>query len=793
MNRFFKKVPLLAKLLIIAIFPILFIIFLTLQLYKEKSQNVTDISGYLTRINQSTTLTTLIDQLQRESRYSFDYLLSGNHFLQMQAARPVTDSLLNRLEQHHDKALTDFMDYSFLENIDTTRKKIDQKRFTPDLVLHYYSAAIFRLGTLNSIPLFNNAFLNDEYSDLTCQKILSEMITYLGIISANVYNILYTRKYMVETFFGILGPFEVYKSYEKQLLATAPRETLVRYEAIRQNADLKPMNLYLNSLFSTFKFDSAVNYQQWSQMSNRSLNEMRKFQVTLLNRAESGIKSYYNKERNAKSRTILLLFPFGILVIFLLTYILIIINNSLNELRIAALRIADGETNILLRRESRDAIGSLASSILKIDEKNMELAAAAKKIGKGDFNNTLIPRGTQDVLGNAIIQMQESLKNFTSDLKESREEFRKLADFIPQIIWTATADGYVDYYNKKWYQLTGAQPGYGDQSLITPFHPDDLGKFLTTWYHSVKTGRHYEMEFRLKDETSGEYRWFLGRALPIKDGNGPVSKWFGTATDIHDQKIQNERLEELVVQRTLELRRSNEDLQQFAHVASHDLKEPLRKIRTFTSRLTKEFGADIPEKGKTYMAKMQSSCERMSNLIDSVLSYSVTNATEQPFETIDLDLIIEGIENDLELVILKKNATITHDQLPRITGAPTLIYQLFYNLIHNALKFSRENVSAEIMIRTTPVTAQDLENLPDISKTRNYIKITIQDNGIGFNQEFVGKMFHVFTRLNSREKYEGIGLGLALCKKIVHRHAGVIYAQGEEGSGSAFYIIIPKL
>ena len=178
-------------------------------------------------------------------------------------------------------------------------------------------------------------------------------------------------------------------------------------------------------------------------------------------------------------------------------------------------------------------------------------------------------------------------------------------------------------------------------------------------------------------------------------------------------------------------------------------------------------------------------------MIESVLSYSVINATEQVLETVDINLVMEGIKNDLELLILQKEAKISLHNLPKIKAVPALIYQLFYNLVNNALKFSKDDEASHICISAKPVSLPDLNGFPDINKAKKYVEIIVEDNGIGFNQEFADQMFNVFTRLNSREKYEGTGLGLALCKKIVHRHHGVIYAEGKENEVAVFHILLP--
>jgi PAS domain S-box-containing protein len=791
MNRFFYRLPLLAKLLMIAAIPLFFAGYLTAQLYREKSENIAQIKNYLTRIDEAATVSRLTDQLQIERRFSFEYALRNIQKQEMLAQRSVTDSLIQELRSKNDTALSGFEDFVFIDNLDSVRSRIDRQRYASNAVMHFYSTAVFRLSNINRMPSYSNQFLSDVSDVLAVQKLLSEIITYQSIICANVYNILYTRHYVPETLLGTLPTYDVYKLVEKEMLLKSDPDLRNQYMHLKERSALKAVQDYLRQLFTTFKLDSSYTVDSWKNVVLQSLSQMRTFQNSLLRDAEKSTRQYYQKERSAQLRSIIVLVIVSLLILLFVVYMVVIISRSLQKIRRSALMLAQGKTGVQLSVHSHDAIGSLATSIQKIDKKYKELTVAAEEIGKGHFNVEVRPRSEEDVLGNAIMQMKENLLRYTNDLTRSREEFIKLADFMPQIVWTADANGSYDYYNKKWFEITGAKQGFGDQSWIPFIHPADVGYCLTTWYQSVETGLPYEIEYRLKDAKTSTYRWFLGRALPVKNEEGNVVKWFGTATDIHDQKMQNERLEELVQQRTLELNRSNEDLQQFAHVASHDLKEPLRKIRTFSDRLVKEFGSMIPEKGQTYINKLTNSSERMSNMIDSILNYSIVNATEQVEETIDLNLILEGIKNDLELLILQKEASIGYQKLPRIKGVPTLIYQLFYNLINNALKFSKEDSATKISISAKKIQASELKPDLDIEKSEHYWHIVVSDNGIGFNQEYADKMFNVFTRLNAREKFEGTGLGLALCRKIVHRHHGAIYACGEDGHGAEFHIILP--
>lgn len=282
---------------------------------------------------------------------------------------------------------------------------------------------------------------------------------------------------------------------------------------------------------------------------------------------------------------------------------------------------------------------------------------------------------------------------------------------------------------------------------------------------------------------------------PNVDGDDSISGVTIMASDITEQVIARKKIEDsekkyrelteelevIVEKRTEELRRSNDDLQQFAHVTSHDLKEPVRKFQTFMSILEDEYGNLLPAKGKNYLAKMQHASERMSSMIEGVLNYSLLNEKEHVIQNINLSELIANIEEDLEVMIHQKNAEIKIESLPEIEGSPVLLYQLFYNLIYNSLKFSKPDEPPVINISASPVQQKGIV----------YTEIVMTDNGIGFDSMYAEKIFDTFTRLHSKDKYEGTGLGLALCKKIAERHHGSISASGAKGQGASFTIWLP--
>ncbi|WP_281233983.1 PAS domain-containing sensor histidine kinase [Flavobacterium gelatinilyticum] len=375
-----------------------------------------------------------------------------------------------------------------------------------------------------------------------------------------------------------------------------------------------------------------------------------------------------------------------------------------------------------------------------------------------------------------------SQKEIQEIIKESEEKFRQLADLVPQIIWTGNPDGFVDYYNQRWYEYTGFDENeYGDSSWLPNLHTYDAPLVMQNWYDSVHNGTPYQLEFRLKNARTGEYRWFLSKALPIKDKTGVIIKWFGTCTDIHEQKSITEKLEILVADRTKELQRSNEDLQQFAHVASHDLKEPVRKIKTFVSRLEDHLNGKLDESASKFINRIHVAADRMFNMIDGVLAYSKINADSQKTTLVDLNEVIKNIETDLEISLQKTDGKIQYQDLPVLEGASVLLYQLFYNLINNSIKFAQEGTAPQITILAEK----------DNKRDKNTAVIILEDNGIGFDHDQAGRIFETFTRLNSKDRYEGTGLGLSLCKKIAERHGGSINAAGIPGKGAVFTIILP--
>ncbi len=265
-----------------------------------------------------------------------------------------------------------------------------------------------------------------------------------------------------------------------------------------------------------------------------------------------------------------------------------------------------------------------------------------------------------------------------------------------------------------------------------------------------------------------------------------------------DLKLFTEELEKQVSERTFslheantDLQHSNENLEQFAYIASHDLQEPLRKIRMFSTLLKDRYNENLPDTAKELITKITNSSERMSTLIKGVLNFSKILHGDAVFERTDLHEILSTILNDFELLTTEKNAVIHRERLPVIDGIPLQINQLFYNLVSNSLKFSRKDTAPVITITWRVTEGKHLSENTELNKNASYCEISFRDNGIGFDQKYADQIFLIFHRLNAREHFPGTGIGLALCKTIAVNHHGEITVSSNTNTGTLFQILLP--
>ncbi|MES2386974.1 MAG: CHASE3 domain-containing protein [Bacteroidota bacterium] len=288
------------------------------------------------------------------------------------------------------------------------------------------------------------------------------------------------------------------------------------------------------------------------------------------------------------------------------------------------------------------------------------------------------------------------------------------------------------------------------------------------------------MEFELI-KPGKKSNWLHVSAVKLEDG------FTVTFDDITELKNYEEELR-LKIE---ELERSNKELEQFAFVASHDMQEPLRKIRAFGDRLKEQNAAELTEKGKGYLEKMLASAQRMQNLINDILNFSRIGRINEPFVSTDLHRIVQDLLHDFDLIIKERNVSVEFRGMPVLEAIPSHMHQLFQNLISNAIKFSNPDANPQISI-----IGKRLENTfayPTLAKEKNgyFCEITVRDNGIGFDDKYIDKIFTIFQRLHGKNEFEGTGIGLAICKKIVEHHNGYITAKSEPGKGAAFIIVLP--
>src|SRR5688572_10291729 len=381
-------------------------------------------------------------------------------------------------------------------------------------------------------------------------------------------------------------------------------------------------------------------------------------------------------------------------------------------------------------------------------------------------------------------------------IAEREKLFREMADNAPVMIWVAGPDNQRTFFNKTWLAYTGRtlrqEIGNGWMENINKV---DLQRFMEVYNRAFNIQEPFRVEYRLR-RYDGEYRWILSVGKPTYSPEGVFTGFLGPCTEIHDQRLINEELEKRVQLRTHELQdkneeleRSNNELQQFAYVASHDLQEPLRKIIAFSDRLG-HFKEAFPEKGQNYVDKIMQAAERMTRLIDDLLNFSRTSRRTEKFKRIDLNKLLENVLVDFDEIINQKIATIHQDKLPTVEAIPVQIEQLFHNILSNAFKFTKKDIPPVISISLNKLTPEQTREM-NLNTATDYIEIIFRDNGIGFNPEFREQIFVIFKRLNDREQYPGTGIGLALCRKIVNNHGGKMYVESEENDGAAFHVILP--
>ena len=398
----------------------------------------------------------------------------------------------------------------------------------------------------------------------------------------------------------------------------------------------------------------------------------------------------------------------------------------------------------------------------------------------------------QDVTEQLMVEKQ---------LRDNQKFTQKITDIAPSVIGVYNiADGKYAFMNLAVEKLLGYNRSeimeLGVAFFMDIIHPDDLSELMeknqaalnraNEQYSQDMPDEIVEFKYRLR-HLDGTYRWFQTYGTVFeRDENGQVSQVLNVSIDISGEK----QAEQALSQKNMLLQQSNSSLEEFAYIASHDLQEPLRKISTFGNMLETLQEDNLSTSGKLYLRKIIDSSIRMQSMISDVLSVSII-AGNRSFEKENLQEILEEVLVTLEYKIEETGARVeVAKPLPVAKVVGTQFRQLFQNLIGNSLKFARADVSPLIKVSHDYITG-DAANLLGMEPGKRYLRLVFADNGIGFSNNYAGKIFAIFQRLHGKSEYEGTGIGLALCKKIVEHHNGIIFASGEPGEGAVFTIILP--
>lgn len=408
-------------------------------------------------------------------------------------------------------------------------------------------------------------------------------------------------------------------------------------------------------------------------------------------------------------------------------------------------------------------------------------------------------------------------------IKETEESLRGALELAELGTWTIDPiAGTITYDDrmKEWIGIRSNDEEFHKAMKAIPESDRKRIQQALVWALQAESGGIYNQEHPIENIRTGRRRIIHAQAKTFFDATGKAYKLVGAAQDITEQRIIQLVLEQQVQERTEELEatneelaatneelgaandelaesnqlliRSNQNLQQFAYIASHDLQEPLRKIQQFGDLLQSQYAVQLNE-GINYLERIQAAASRMSTLIRDLLTFSRISTQQDTTGSVSLSKVIQMVLVDLDLRIQETNATIDiSDSLPTVQGDKTQLGQLFMNLLSNALKFRRVDVTPHIRIRSSKLSATDLPL--SVTPTRQapfYYRIDVTDNGIGFDEKYLDRIFQVFQRLHSKHQYAGTGIGLAICEKVVANHGGAITARSKAGQGATFSVFLP--
>ncbi len=376
-------------------------------------------------------------------------------------------------------------------------------------------------------------------------------------------------------------------------------------------------------------------------------------------------------------------------------------------------------------------------------------------------------------------------KTVRDALREREARFRQLADAMPQIVFAGGPDGHIDYYNGQWYDYTGLPPGtVGTAAWNDLLHPDDYRKTMEVWSAALRSGELYEMEYRLKRASDGSYRWFLGRALPVKNAAGGVLRWFGTSTDIHEFKQlqeQNVRLLDSERAARTEAERTNRLKDEFLATLSHELRTPLNAILGW-AQVLRDGHADAADLAQG-LTTIERNARAQNQIIEDLLDMSriISGKVRLDVQPLDLDQVIKSAVDTMRPAAEARSIrlqTMLDPDARMISGDPNRLQQVFWNLLSNAIKFTPGGGRVQVLLE----------------RADSHVEVSVTDSGEGIAPEFLP---HVFDRFRQQDasttrRHGGLGLGLAIVKQLVELHGGAVRAESKGlGFGATFRVSLP--
>ena len=402
------------------------------------------------------------------------------------------------------------------------------------------------------------------------------------------------------------------------------------------------------------------------------------------------------------------------------------------------------------------------------------------------YGDTLPACHGHPATGVVVFQDIAKRRQVESALRESEARFRQLAEAAPVMIWMANQQRQCDYFNRSWLEFRGRSLSQemGDGWVEGIYH-EDRSRCVSTYETCFEERKPFEMEYRIQ-RFDGEYRWILDIGVPRFTPEGLFQGYIGSCVDISDRVLAqsqmqqlNELLEQRVQVRTRQLEAVNQELESFSYSVSHDLQAPLRHLCSFAQLLQRRSAGQLDETCLHYLEIIQQSSQQASELVDDLLTFSRMGRSEMRLTPLDLNLLMAEVQQEVQQSYPQRAVEWQIHPLPTIAGDPVMLRLVFWNLLDNALKYTALRPVAQIEVGAI-IQAQE-------------VILFVRDNGVGFDMQYVHKLFGVFKRLHHDPRFPGTGIGLANVQRIIHRHGGRVWAEGQVEQGACFYCALPLL